>query len=211
MRKLSICLVVVAVAASVLAAVPAGAATPGGHFFDVGIAPYFQDTNKGGAKAEARINLAPDDPNAALYVIGGLGMGKWSDKTGPILAYFSSDENYTKWTTTLKTWSDLGMGFTYNVYTVSGGLMVVSYDTDIEKKLGGDIYTGSKDGSRWGGWFQAGYEYGIGHWLVDLLAGYRQTRDVLSVEVNGPGGKKEVARFRPVRGLYLSAALRFRI
>lgn len=209
--KLSACLALAVVAAALTAAVPAGAATPGGHLFDVGIAPYFQDTNKGGAKAEARFNLAPDDPNAALYVIGGLGVGKWSDKTGSVLAYLNSAENYTKWTTTQRTWSDLGLGFTYGIYTVSGGLMVVSYDTDIEKKLDGTVYTGSKDGSRWGGWFQAGWEYGIGHWLVDLMAGYRQTRDVLSVDVKSASGATKVAQFRPVRGLYLSAALRYRI
>jgi hypothetical protein len=202
-------LVVVAVVGLFLAG---GVAADGGvvNHLDVGIVPYMINTHYGGAKAEARVNLAPGSDTAGLYLTGGMGRGTWSDRIGAFIPWFSSDANYSKWKTRQKLYTDLGMAVTYKTTCVTGGLFWVNYDSDVHKHLNStDFYAVGVSGSRMGGWLQLGYEIPIQRWLAGVAIGYRETREPVNVAVASSTGAVDHVTVRPVRGVYATVSLRF--
>lgn len=183
------------------------------NHLDLGIVPYMMNTRYGGAKAEARVNLAPGAQDAGLYLSGGLGRGTWSDRIGPFIPWFSSDANYSKWKTVQKLSTDLGLAVTYKTTCVSGGVMWSNYSTDVHKRLNGvDYYSAAPvTGTAVGGWFQIGYEVPIDRWLAGVALGYRETREPLNVPVMSTAGATDHVTVRPVRGVYLTVSLRFKL
>jgi len=199
----------------VLAAGAARAEGSTANHLDVGIVPYMMNTRYGGAKVEARVNLAPNAQDAGLYLTGGLGRGTWSDRLGPFIPWFSNDSDYSKWKTVQKLGTDLGLAVTYRTMCFTGGVMWVNYDTDVHKHLNGTDYyaagTTGISGTAVGGWFQMGYEVPIDRWLAGVALGYRETREPLNVPVASETGAIDHVTVRPVRGLYLAVSLRFKL
>ncbi len=212
-----------------LAGHPAVAGEAGGHLLDVGVVPYVQDSDRGGVKVEGRLNLAKSDPEAALYLTVGGGMGSWYFTRKPkgigkaldvVLVvpwvyktltggYKRKEDNFTEWKTR-QTFADIGMAAGFGKWLLGGGITVVSFDTDVFKKINGDPYTGAGTGTTWGGYGQLGWQVPIGPWFLDISGGYRQTRGTAKITVTNAAGATNVAPVRPIWGPYGSIGLRYR-
>ncbi|MEK7475958.1 MAG: hypothetical protein AAB152_10055 [Candidatus Coatesbacteria bacterium] len=224
MRNLVLASLTIAVFAS-----PALAGVPGGHKADVGIVAYVQDSDRGGGKIEGRWNLAPDDPEAAIYLTVAPGIGSWYYTRKPsgfgkaldaVLVvpwlyksltggYKRKAGNFTEWKTD-QTFLDLGMALGWHHWIFGAGVTLVSYDSTVLKLINNDPYTGGKKGSAWGGYGQAGFSFPIGKTFFDVIAGYRQTRGLVKVVTTNAGGATNVAPIRPIYGPYGNIALRLR-
>jgi hypothetical protein len=209
--------IAVAALVSALAAGTAAASQPGGHGWDLGVLLYGEDSDRGGAKLEGRYNLSPEESAAALYAAGGLGLGTWlvSTKPGAMTSFLNPGgaDNYVSWKGTQMPFMDLGLGFTYDVYSFEGGLTTAWYDLSVRKVKDGVVYVPEKEhqtGFAWGGYIQAGYEVPVGRWFVDLALGYRATRGKISVDVSDGAGHTEAMTYRPISGLYAMMGLRYR-
>jgi hypothetical protein len=185
---------------------PAAASELGGHWFDAGVIFYGQDVvsrDRGGAKAEIRLNLAPEEPDAALYL--GLGVGKGSWKQEPV-----SRGNQYNLVMTDQTWLDFGPGISWKKTThFEAGVMLVGYDTRVVRHLNGADYNNFTDkasGSLMGGYGAVGVELPIGHWLVPLMVGYRETKGDTAVNLSNGS----VIHVKPIKGPYVSVGLRMR-
>ena len=215
-----------------LGALPAGAVETGstsGHLLDVGIVPYVQDSDRGGAKLEARLNLAKSDPASALYVTASVGLGSWYFTRKPtgfgkaldivlvvpwIIKTVSGDYkrkegNYTEWKTT-QHFGDFGLAAGLGGWLLGGGITVVGYDVAVDKLVNGDPYHGMLSGNAWGGYGLVGRQFPIGPWFLDLSAGYKQTRGTAKVTVTNAAGATSIAPVRPIYGPYGSIGLRYR-
>jgi len=195
--------------AAVALAVPAAASELGGHWFDAGVIFYGQDVvarNRGGAKAEIRVNLAPEEPETALYL--GLGVGKGSWKQEPI----SKGSQYNL-VMTDQTWLDFGPGISWKKTThFEFGISWIGYDTRVVRHTTAGEYrnfANKASGSLMGGYGAVGVEIPIGHWLVPLMVGYRETKgDTDEVQLAGyPGPKIHV---KPIKGPFVSLGLRMK-
>ena len=221
---------IVLVAALASWAAVSSASDTGGHRADAGALVYMQDGNRAGMKAEVRYNLAPEETNGALYVSAGLGAGSWFETRRPsgftkvVDAIFifpfiiksatgAYEEDENRWTeirTQQSPFVDMGLGANFGIWSFGTGLTWVRFDTDVTKLRDGVYYSGSIDGTRFGGWGQTGFEIGIGRWFLDLMFGFRQTRHKIPAIVTSSAGATDVAMVRPVHGLYGLVGLRYR-
>ena len=191
---------------------PAVASDLGGHWFDGGVVLYGQDSDRGGAKAEVRLNLAPEEPEAAIYLGLGVGYGSW--KTKPIPTRKQTD-SFNNVILTKQTFLDFGPGISWKkTYHLAIGLTALSYKTDVVRHTPASDYSTDPadpaNGSAWGGFGEVGYELPIGHWLACLSVGYRETRGNETTTCTNAAGSQVESKFKPIKGFYGSIGLRMR-
>ncbi len=202
---------------ALVAAGAAHAAEPGGHRMDVGALGYLQAGDRGGGKAEFRYNLAPGELNSALMVSAGVGTGSWYNinRSGNVWDAIvgggaEGESNFTEWKME-QTFLDLGLGVTMGHNHFAAGFMYAGWDARVQKKINGDPYLGTGEGSNIGGWGQLGIEIPMDRMYLDLALGFRQTRGKPEVEVKNAAGLTNPALIRPIKGFYFLFGLRYRI
>lgn len=193
------------------------AAEAGGHRMDVGVLGYLQSGDRGGGKAEFRYNLAPGELMNALLVSAGVGTGSWYNinRTGSVWDAVvgggaEGEANFTEWKMD-HTFLDLGLGVSMGRQHISAGFMYAAWDARIQKKINGDPYLGTGEGSSIGGWGQVGVEIPMDRMYVDLMLGYRQTKGKPEVVVVNGAGLVNTSLIRPIKGFYFVFGLRYRI
>jgi len=195
----------------------ARAGTPGGHRADVGLLVLGEWPDRGGVVVEGRWNLAPEDPDAALYVTGALGFYNWIASTRPPQSFGwipnldKKRDSYTEWKAKVTPNFDLGLGASFKGYTGGFGLAVTAFDLDAKKVINKDEYTGgSASGTKVGVYIQGGYEVPIGHWALCLMVGYRQSRGAADVTMKNAKSVETAASLKPVDGPYAVMGMRYR-
>lgn len=209
-----------ALMASVLAAVSTAswAGTQGGHRADLGLLALAEWPDRGQVVVEGRWNLAPEDPDAALYLTGAVGFGTWIASTRPpkmfsfLDTFEARQDNYTEWKASIGPNVDLGLGASFKGYTGGFGLAITHYSLDAKKVINKEEYFTEDEvsGTKVGVYIQGGYEIPIGHWALCLQVGYRESRGRQDLVLKAANGAEATASVKPVEGPYALLGMRYR-